>query len=149
PITNSASRVAALLANDVDFIENPPIQDLPRIKSNPNFALASKLSNRIIYLHFNYLADIAPGVTDAGAKNPFRETRVREAISLAIDREAIVQRIMAGEAKSAAEFLPNPLDATNPGIQAAKPDPAKAKKLLAEAGYPNGFGLTIGTPNDR
>ena len=149
PITNSASRVAALLANDVDFIENPPIQDLPRIKSNPNLALTSKLSNRIIYLHFNYLADIAPGVTDAGEKNPFRDKRVREAISLAIDREAIVARIMAGEAKAAAEFLPNPLDGTNPGIQAAKPDAAKAKKLLAEAGYPNGFGLTIGTPNDR
>ena len=149
PITNSASRVAALLANDVDFIENPPIQDLPRIKSNPNFALASKLSNRIIYLHFNYLADVAPGVTDAGEKNPFRDKRVREAISLAIDRDAIVARIMAGEAKAAAEFLPNPLDGTNPGIQSAKPDPVKAKKLLAEAGYPNGFGLTIGTPNDR
>lgn len=149
PITNAASRVAALLANDVDFIENPPIQDLPRIKSDPNLALVSKLSNRIIYLHFNYVADVPPGVTDAGEKNPFRDKRVREAISLAIDREAIVKRIMAGEAKAAAEFLPNPLDGTNPGIQAAKPDPAKAKKLLAEAGYPNGFGLVIGTPNDR
>ncbi len=149
PITNSASRVAALLANDVDFIENPPIQDLPRIKSNPNFALASKLSNRVIYLHFNYVADVAPGVTDAGEKNPFRDKRVREAISLAIDREGIVARIMSGEAKAAAEFLPNPLDGTNPGIQPAKPDPNKAKKLLADAGYPNGFGLTIGTPNDR
>jgi peptide/nickel transport system substrate-binding protein len=149
PITNSASRVAALLANDVDFIENPPIQDLPRIKSNPNLALESKLSSRIIYLHFNYLADVPPGVTEAGEKNPFRDKRVREAISLAVDREAIVARIMAGEAKAAAEFLPNPLDGTNPGIQAAKPDAAKAKKLLAEAGYPNGFALTIGTPNDR
>jgi peptide/nickel transport system substrate-binding protein len=149
PITNAASRVAALLANDVDFIENPPIQDLPRIKADPSLALASKLSNRIIYLHFNYLADVPPGVADAGEKNPFRDKRVREAISLAIDREAIVARIMAGEAKAAAEFLPNPLDGTNPGIQAAKPDPAKAKNLLAEAGYPNGFGLVIGTPNDR
>ena len=149
PITNAASRVAALLANDVDFIESPPIQDLPRIKANPNLALASKLSNRIIYLHFNYLADAPPGVTGTDGKNPFRDKRVREAISLAIDREGIVQRIMAGQAQSAAEFLPNPLAGTNPGIQAAKPDPEKAKKLLAEAGYPNGFGLTIGTPNDR
>jgi peptide/nickel transport system substrate-binding protein len=149
PITNAASRVAALLANDVDFIENPPIQDLPRIKANTSLALTSKLSNRIIYLHFNYLADVPPGLSEAGEKNPFRDKRVREAISLAIDREAIVARIMSGEAKAAAEFLPNPLAGTNPGIQAAKPDPVKAKKLLAEAGYPNGFGLTIGTPNDR
>lgn len=149
PITNSASRVAALLANDVDFIENPPIQDLPRIRSNANFAVASGLSNRVIYLHFNYLADAPPGVSGAEGKNPFRDKRVREAISLAIDRQGIVARIMGGEAKAAAEFLPNPLAGTNPGIQPAKPDPERAKKLLAEAGYPNGFGLTIGTPNDR
>jgi len=149
PITNAAARVAALLAGDVDFIENPPIQDLPRIKADPKLALVSKLSNRIIYLHFNYLADIAPGVTDAGEKNPFRDKRVREAISLAVDRDAIVARIMAGEAQAAAEFLPNPLDGTNPGIKSAKPDPEKAKKLLAEAGYPKGFGLVLGTPNDR
>jgi peptide/nickel transport system substrate-binding protein len=149
PITNAAARVAALLAGDVDFIENPPIQDLPRIKSNANFDIAQGLSNRIIYLHFNYVADAPPGVTDAGGKNPFRDKRVREALSLSIDREGIVQRIMGGEAKAAAEFLPNPLDGTNAGIQAEKPDPDKAKKLLAEAGYPNGFGLTIGTPNDR
>ena len=149
PITNSAARVAALLAGDVDFIENPSIQDLPRIKSNANFAVSAGLSNRIIYLHFNYIEDKPPGVTDAGDKNPFRDKRVREAISLAIDREAIVARIMGGEAKAAAEFLPNPLDGTTPGIRPRKPDPERAKKLLAEAGYPNGFGLTIGTPNDR
>ena len=149
PITNSASRVAALLAGDVDFIENPPIQDLPRIKSNPNFVVAEGLSNRVIYLHFNYLADVPPEVIGTDGKNPFRDPRVREALSLAIDREGIVARIMGGEAKAAAEFLPNPLAGTNPGIQPQKPDPVRAKKLLAEAGYPNGFGLTIGTPNDR
>jgi peptide/nickel transport system substrate-binding protein len=111
--------------------------------------MVSKLSNRIIYLHFNYVADVAPGVTDAGEKNPFRDKRVREAISLAIDRDAIVARIMTGEAQAAAEFLPNPLDGTNPGIKSAKADPERAKKLLAEAGYPKGFGLVLGTPNDR
>jgi len=149
PITNSAARVAALLAGDVDFIENPSIQDLPRIKANPAFAVSEGLSNRVIYLHFNYLADSPPGVTDAGGKNPFRDKRVREAISLAIDRTAIVARIMGGEAKAAAELLPYPLDGTTKGIEPHKPDPDRAKKLLAEAGYPNGFGLTIGTPNDR
>ncbi len=149
PITQSAARVAALLAGDVDFIENPPIQDLPRIKGNANLDLVQGLSNRVIYLHFNYLDDAPPGVSDSGGKNPFRDKRVREAISLSIDRDAIVSRIMGGVAVAAAEFLPNPLAGTNPGIQPQKPDVDKAKKLLAEAGYPNGFGLTIGTPNDR
>ena len=148
PITQSAARVAALLAGDVDFIENPPIQDLPRIQQNTNFALAQGLSNRVIYLHFNYVAGAPPGVIGANG-NPFRDKRVREAMALSIDRDAIVSRVMGGVAVAAAEFLPNPLAGTNPGIQPQKPDLEKAKKLLAEAGYPNGFGLTIGTPNDR
>ena len=149
PITQSAARVAALLSGDVDFIENPPIQDLPRIQSNAGFAVAQGLSNRVIYLHFNYLADSPPGVIGADGKNPFRDKRVREAISLSIDRDAIVSRVMGGVAVAAAEFLPNPLAGTNPGIKPEKPDLEKAKKLLAEAGYANGLGVTIGTPNDR
>ena len=149
PITQAAARVAALLSGDVDFIENPPIQDLPRIKANANLDMVQGLSNRVIYLHFNYIDDNPPGVSDAGGKNPFRDKRVREALSLSIDREAIVSRIMGGVAVAAAEFLPNPLAGTNPGIQAPNHDLDKAKILLAEAGYPNGFGLTIGTPNDR
>jgi peptide/nickel transport system substrate-binding protein len=150
PITQAAARVAALLAGDVDFIENPPIQDLPRIKQNPQFSTSEALSSRIIYLHFNYLTDgPPPGVTDTGGKNPFRDRRVREAISLALDRNAIVQRIMGGVAVPAAELLPNPLPGTNAGIQPARPDVERAKRLLAEAGFPNGFALTLATPNDR
>ena len=150
PITQAAARVAALLAGDVDFIENPPIQDLPRIKQNPQFVTAEALSSRIIYLHFNYLTETAPpGVTDTGGKNPFRDRRVREAISLAIDRDAIVARIMGGVAVAAAELLPNPLPGTNAGIKPERPNIERARKLLAEAGYPNGFGLVLASPNDR
>ncbi len=149
PITSAAPRVAALLSGDVDLIENAPIQDLERIKSNPGFKVVEGLSNRVIYLHFNYLDDVPPGVADAGGKNPFRDKRVREAISKAIDRDAIVARIMGGVAVPAGELLPNVMFGTNKDMKAPKADVEGAKKLLAEAGYPNGFSLVLGTPNDR
>jgi peptide/nickel transport system substrate-binding protein len=153
PITSAGPRVAALLAGDVDLIENVPIQDLERIKSNPGYKVVQGLSARVIYLHFDYIDDAPPGVTDASGKplgkNPFRNKRVREAISKAIDRDAIVARIMGGVAMSAGELLPPMMFGANKDMQAPKADVEGAKKLLAEAGYPNGFSVTLATPNDR
>ncbi len=96
PITSAGPRVAALLAGDVDLIENVPIQDLARVKSNPAFKVVEGLSSRVIYLHFDYVDEPVPGVADTGGKNPYRDKRVREAISKAVDRDAIVARIMGG-----------------------------------------------------
>jgi peptide/nickel transport system substrate-binding protein len=153
PITSAGPRVAALLAGDVDLIENVPIQDLERIKANPGYKVVQGLSARVIYLHFDYIDDAPPGVTDASGKplgkNPFRDKRVREAISKAIDRDAIVARIMGGVAMSAGELLPPMMFGANKDMKAAKADVEGAKKLLAEAGYPNGFSVTVATPNDR
>ncbi len=150
PITSAGPRVAALLSGDVDLIENIPIQDLERIKANAGFKVVQALSNRVVYLHFNYIDDVAPGVGDAAAnKNPFRDKRVRAAISKAIDRDAIVARIMGGVAMAAAEMLPPTMFGANKDARPAKPDQDGAKKLLAEAGYPQGFALTLATPNDR
>ena len=149
PITSAGPRVAALLAGDVDLIENVPIQDLPRVKSNAAFKVVEGLSNRVIYLHFDYLDEPVPGVADTGGKNPFRDKRVREAISKAIDRDAIVARIMGGVAVAAGELLPPVLFGANKDMKAPKADVEGAKKLLAEAGYPNGFSLVLGAPNDR
>jgi peptide/nickel transport system substrate-binding protein len=149
PITSAGPRVAALLAGDVDLIENVPIQDLARVKSNPAFKVVEGLSNRVIYLHFDYVDQPAPGVADTGGKNPFRDRRVREAISKAIDRDAIVARIMGGVAVAAGELLPPVLFGANKDMKAAKADLDGTKKLLAEAGYPNGFSLVLATPNDR
>lgn len=148
PITSAGPRVAALLSGDVDLIENVPIQDLPRVKGNADFKVVQGLSNRVIYLHFDYIDDNPPGV-DAGGKNPFRDKKVRAAISKAIDRDAIVARIMGGVAVPAGELLPNTMFGANKEIVAPKPDVEGAKKLLAEAGYPNGFTLVLATPNDR
>jgi peptide/nickel transport system substrate-binding protein len=151
PMSNQGARVAALLAGDVDFIENPPIQDFDRIKAG-GFQIVEGLSNRIIYLHLDQHADPnwkTPGVQGTGGKNPFLDKRVREAVSKAINRQAIVDRIMGGHAVPAGELLPYPLFGTTKDFPVDKFDPDRAKKLLADAGYPNGFEVTLGTPNDR
>jgi len=97
--------------------------------------------------------DVTPFATDAAGKplerNPFKDRKVREAIDLAINRQAIVERVMDGAAMIATQYLPPGGFGTSPNIKATAYDPAKAKALLAEAGYPNGFRLTIHGPNDR
>jgi peptide/nickel transport system substrate-binding protein len=151
PMASQGPRVAALLAGDVDFIENPPIQDFDRIRS-AGFQIAEGLSNRIIYLHLDQHGDPkwkTPGVSGTDGKNPFLDKRVRQAVSKAINRQAIVERIMGGHAVPAGELLPHPLFGATKDFPVEKFDPDGAKKLLAEAGYPNGFEVTLGTPNDR
>lgn len=146
PITSDAPRVAALLAGDVDMIENPPVQDLDRIKKG-GFKVVSGLSNRLIYLHMDQEGD-APSLTSPTGKNPFLDAKVRAAISKAINRKAIVERIMGGMAQGAGELLPYPMFGTlNREPEAYDPD--AAKKLMVEAGYPDGFEVVLGTPNDR
>jgi peptide/nickel transport system substrate-binding protein len=150
PMSSQGPRVAALLAGDVDIIENPPIQDFDRIKG-AGFQIVQGISNRIIYLHMDQYKDPAwktPGVKGTD-KNPFLDKRVREAVSKAINRQAIVDRIMGGVAVAADELLPVPLFGTSPDMKPVAYDPEGAKKLLAEAGYPDGFEVTLGTPNDR
>lgn len=146
PITSNGPRVAALLAGDVDMIESPPIQDIPRIE-DAGFNVVDALSNRVIYLHMQQLED-APGISGTDGENPLLDARVREAISLSVNREAIAARIMDGYAQPAGELLPPPMFGTS-GRPVDAYDPERAKELLAEAGYPDGFSITLGTPNDR
>ena len=151
PLTSSGARVAALLAGDVDMIESPPIQDFDRLKG-AGAQIVEGLSNRIIYIHLDQFKGAdwkTPGVRGTDGKNPFLDKRVREAVSKAINRPAIVERIMGGHAVAAGELLPFPLYGATKDFPVEKFDPEGAKKLLAEAGYPNGFELTLGTPNDR
>ena len=148
PITSNGPRVAALLAGDVDMIDKPPLQDLERIKSE-GFDVAQGLSNRVIYLHFDHEQEPTPGIDGTGGKNPFKDMRVRQAVSKAINREAIVARIMGGVAVPAGELLPQGMFGSTPGATHEAYDPEGAKKLLADAGYGDGFKLVLGSPNDR
>jgi peptide/nickel transport system substrate-binding protein len=153
-LTNPAARVAALLSGDVQMIETVPTADISKLSTDKKFALADKVSNRVIYVHLNQSTEkAAPFVTAKDGKpldkNPFRDPRVRKALSMAINRDAIADRIMEKKAVPASQLLPDFFYGTSKKLKPAKYDPEGAKKLLAEAGYPNGFALTIHGPNNR
>lgn len=150
PISNSAARVAALLAGDVDLIEDPPTDDLPKLKKDPNLYVQETPSVRVIYIALNQGKDLPPGMSGTDGKNPLADKRVRQALSLAIDRKAIVERIMGGAAQTAANLLAYPGFGTSEKLShVPDADPAKAKELLAAAGYPNGFTVSLGSPAGR
>jgi peptide/nickel transport system substrate-binding protein len=149
PLPNPAARVAALLAGDVDLIEDPPPADLPRLRKDPKITLVDAVSSRVIYVALDVFAAPSPGIPDTEGKNPLKDKRVRQALSEAIDRKAIVDKTMDGEAIPAGDFLPSPAFGTRKDTQPDRYDPAAARRLLAEAGYPKGFSITLGTPNGR
>jgi peptide/nickel transport system substrate-binding protein len=152
-IPNGATRIAALLAGDVQALENVPTPDLARVRSDTSLTMSSKVSHRLIYLYLDGVRDKSPYVTDKDGKplasNPLKDIRVRKAISMAINREAIKDKIMEGLAQPTGNLVPVTLFGYNPELKVMKYDPEAAKKLMAEAGYANGFGLTIDTPNNR
>jgi len=149
PIKSDPTRVAALLAGDVDMIDNVPTADIPRLKKNADVVLSQGVSNRVIYLHLDQFRDDSPYITKTDGKNPLKDQRVRKAISLAINRPAIVDRVMEGVAIPAGQLLPETFFGVSPKLKPETYNPEAAKKLLADAGYPNGFGLTLHGPNDR
>jgi peptide/nickel transport system substrate-binding protein len=153
-ITNNGARMAAMLAGDVDMIDQVPTNDIARLRREPRVKISEKDGLRVIFLGTDQSRDgESPYITDNDGKplprNPLRDLRVRQALNMAIDRAAIVQRVMEGSAIPTAQFLPPGTFGYVPGLEPAKPDVNAAKKLLAEAGYPNGFKLNLTGPNDR
>jgi peptide/nickel transport system substrate-binding protein len=146
-------RTAALLAGEIDAIEHVPTADLPRLRKSAALHLAQTVSWRTILLHLDQHRDPPPGVTDkAGkplARNPFKDVRVRRAMSKAINRQAIAERIMEGLALPAGNVVSPSVIGHDPAVEPEAFDQEGARKLLAEAGYPDGFALTIATPNNR
>jgi len=149
PIKSNPTRVAALLSGDVDMIDNVPTSDIETLKKQSGLELVQGISNRVIYLHMDRFRDNSPFITGTNGKNPLNDLRVRKAFSMAINREAIVDRVMEGVAIPAGQLLPPGFFGTSENLKPMAYDPAQAKALLAEAGYPNGFGITIHGPNDR
>jgi len=152
PISSSASRVAALLAGDVDVIANVPTADIAQLEDNPDVSLSQGVSNRVIYLHLDSDREQTPMITAIGGgeiQNPLLDQRVREALSLAIDREAIVEEVMEGIAIPAGQLLPEGFFGVSDNIDVPEYDPERAQALLAEAGYGDGFAVTLHGPNDR
>ncbi|GHD58607.1 peptide ABC transporter substrate-binding protein [Thalassobaculum fulvum] len=152
-IPAAPARVAALIAGDVDMIDNVPTVDIARLKKDSKLNLSQGVSNRVIYLHMDQFRDQSPFVTTVDGqpldKNPLKDAKVRKALSLLINRKAIVDRVMEGVAIPAGQLLPDGFFGRSPNLTADPYDPKGAKSLLAEAGWGKGFGLTVHGPNDR
>jgi peptide/nickel transport system substrate-binding protein len=152
-IANDASRNAALQSGDVDVIDQVPPRDVAALRTNPKLTVTSAPGLRFIYLGLDVGRAETPFVTDLSGKpltkNPLQDLRVRRALSLAINRDAIRDRIMDGFAEPAGQVMPAGASGNEPSIKPDPYDPAAARKLLAEAGYPDGFGITLHGPNDR
>ena len=146
-------RTAALLSGDLDVIEHVPPADREKLFKNNKLRIDQTISWRTIFLHLDQYRNQPPLVTDnAGqplAKNPFMDVRVRRAMSMAINRAAIAERVMEKLAVPASNIVSPGVFGHNPQLRPEAYNPDAAKKLLAEAGYPNGFMVTLSGPNNR
>ena len=149
PIKSDSTRVAALLAGDVDMLTDLPTQDVAKLRQDPKLKVVDGPEVRTIFIALDQGSDELK-YSNVKGKNPFKDKRVREALSIAIDREAIKRNIMRGLSIPAAIMVAPGVNGHAPDIDAAaKPDPERAKKLLAEAGYPDGFEFQLNCPNNR
>jgi len=148
PIASSATRVAALLSGQVDMIDPVPVQDQDRVSGNPGTTLLAGPELRTIFLGMDQSRDELL-YSDVKGKNPFKDKRVRQAFYQAINEDAIAQRIMRGQATPSALMISPKLFDRAGEFKRLPYDPDAAKKLLADAGYPDGFGITLDCPNDR
>ncbi|MBO6757769.1 MAG: ABC transporter substrate-binding protein [Roseibium sp.] len=150
PISNPATSVAALLTGEVDLINPVPVQDVDRIASNEALTLHRGIEARVIMLGFGHSHDTLKYADEPGGKNPFQDVRVRKAVHQAIDADAIVDKIMRGNAEVASQLVsPQMKGYSTAAARRAGFDPDAAKSLLAEAGYPDGFSFGLMCPNDR
>lgn len=149
PIKAPATRVAALLSGEVDFVQDLPIQDIARLRADPKLRVNQAAENRSIFLGLNVGSEPLK-YSDVKGKNPLADIRVRQAFQLAIDRNAIQKAVMRGLSEPSNIIAPPFVHGYDKAFAAVgKTDVAQAKKLLAEAGYPNGFEITLHCTNDR
>jgi peptide/nickel transport system substrate-binding protein len=148
-IKSAPTRVAALLSGEVDIVQDMPVQDIARVAGTNGLRVNSGPENRTIFLGMN----VGPAelkFSDVKGKNPFNDLRVRMAMNMAIDREAIKKVVMADQAGPTGTIVPPFVNGYSKTMDVIPPrDINKAKALLTEAGYPQGFGVTLHCPNDR
>ena len=149
PISSAATSVAALLSGEVDFVEPIPLQDVPRIESTDGFTVHRGIEARVIFFGFEH-EDDELRYSDVTGRNPFQDPRVRQAIYHAINADAIVDRIMRGNAQTAGLIISPSVRGFRAELNERLPyDPDRSRALLAEAGYPDGFSFGLRCPNDR
>ncbi len=152
-ISNDSARVAALRAGDVQLIEIVPPHDVAQLERDRNVSIWRSPGTRLIYLSLDVTRDAPPGVTDLEGRplerSPLKDPRVRRALSLAIDRAGIARSIMEGQAAPAGQMQAIGLGVADPALGPDPYDPARARALLAEAGWGGGFRVSLTGPNDR
>ena len=149
PIKSAPTRLAALLSGEVDFIQDVPVQDLERVKRTEGLIVGTGPQNRVIFFGMNQgRADL--NTDNVTGKNPFADKRVRQAILMTINREAIQKVVMRGQSIPAGVAAPPFVNGWTSQLDTyPQPDNDRARKLLRDAGYPDGFSIALNCPNDR
>ena len=148
PIGNDATRVAALLSGEVDVMEPVPVQDIDRVNSSANTRAVTGPELRTIFLGMDQKRDELL-YSNVKGKNPFKDKRVRQAFYQAIDIKGIKKTVMRGASNPSAQLVGPGINGFQPEMKRLPYDVEAAKKLVAEAGYPNGFEVSMNCPNDR
>jgi peptide/nickel transport system substrate-binding protein len=150
PIANDATRLAALISGEIDFVLDPAPRDVPRLRNTSGVKIIDGPENRLIFIGMDQQRDeLLYG--SVKQRNPFKDLRVRRALYHAVDIETLRSKLMNGMAVPTGGVTPSPLGAFNDAsLETRLPfDVARAKALMAEAGYPEGFEVTIDCPNNR
>jgi peptide/nickel transport system substrate-binding protein len=149
PIGSDPTRMAALISGEIDIVTDPAPQDILRLEHDANFKVYTGLENRVLFFGMDQFRDALEG-SNIKDRNPFKDRRVREAFFKTIDVDTLQAKIMRGQGVATNCFTTAPAGCTDPAFEKHPPaDVEGAKKLMADAGYPNGFTLTIDCPNDR
>lgn len=147
-IANASTRIAALISGEIDFVLDPPLQDIERLRSDPRLRVVTGNEIRTIYLGFDQFSEQLRYSDVAG--NPFKDLRVRKAFYQAIDIEALIRVVMRGYATPAGLMVPPQVFGYDKSIDVRLPfDLAAARKLMVEAGFSTGFDVTLDCPNNR
>jgi peptide/nickel transport system substrate-binding protein len=149
PIQDDAARIAALISGEVDFVQDVPVGEIEKLTADPKLLVNVGPENRSIFLGLN-VGDKELTSSDIKGRNPFAEKKVRAAINMTINRAAIQKTTMRGQSLPTGTIVPPGVNGYAKELDMIPPaDPAKAKLLMWEAGYPDGFSVTLNCPNDR
>mgnify|MGYP001627784277 CR=1 FL=1 len=147
PINNAATLVSALLSGEVDLVMPLPLQDIPRVENGAGVKVVSSAEARTMYIGMDQWRDQI--IESPVEGNPFLDLRVRQAIAHAVDAQAIIDRVMQGQATLATQYVMDKVNGFNPDLTRLEYNVDTAKSLLTEAGYPDGFEVTMDCSTDR